>query len=261
MTIGKKILLACALLLLMGISATGIVLNTMYYQTLVNSTSAYTAMLVEQIAVNLSTRTKEFEDSIYNTVQQWDLFGEYFNDGNSLEYHKRGMLSSFVNTRNTTASPVLDLYLMDEKDDFYYYNYQSQSFRGGLESVKAYMTSVETALPEGTRAEWFTVPEEDGIVYLMRHIYDVSTLRYVGMVAVGIERSLIQNQFEKLETSQNGHLIIFGQEKTPVFGSLEGLPDGNALLKLGERVQPEAKLVEIRNSKYVFQCKGTEDEK
>ncbi len=261
MSIGRKILLACAMLLLISISATGIVLNTMYYRTLVDTTDTYTSVLVEQIAINLNTRTREYEDSIYNTMQQWGLFGQYFNNKNSLDYHNRGMLSSFVNTRNTTKSPVLDMYLLDQEDELYYYNYGSQSFRGGLDAVEERMRGTKTELPLGARAVWFTVPEDEAAVYLLRCIYDVSTLKYEGMVVVGIERSLIQSQFEKLETSQNGHLLILGQEDTVVFGTEEGLPDAGQLLSLGEDSAEEEGLTAIGGKSYIFHCEYTEDGK
>lgn len=261
MSIGKKFLLACSLILLVSIPLTGGMLNTMYYRTLLSSTGGYTSVLVEQIAVNLNTRTREYEDSIYNTVQQWRLFDDYFNNQNSTDYHNRGMMSSFVNTRNTTKSFVLDMYVLDQKEELYYYNYASQSFRGGLASVEDRIRGQEADLPGGARAIWFTVPEDDRAVYLMRCFYDVTTLQYEGIVAVGIERSLIERQFEMLESSQNGRLLIVGENDKVVFGGEEGLPNLGELLALGERVSSEGELMEIGSDRFLFQCKYSEDGK
>lgn len=261
MTIGRKILLACSALLLICIPVTGVVLNRMYYKTLVDSTETYTSVLVEQIAVNLGTRTREYEDGICNMVQQWELFEKSFNDETVSDYHKRGMLSSFVNTRNTTRSPVLDMYVLEADDKLYYFNYQSQNFKNGLVQVEERMRSTKKDLPEGARAIWFTVPQENDAVYLMRCIYSASTLKLEGIVTVGIDRAIFKDQFQTLENSQNGCLLIFSQENEIVFGSGEGLPDAQVLLKLGEQTAKQDKLMQIDGKNYIFKCKYTEDDK
>lgn len=261
MTIGRKILLACAALLLICIPVTGAVLNTMYYRQMVDSTETYTSVLVEQIAINLETRTREYEDGILNMVQQWELFEKNFNDETVLDYNKRGTLSSFVNTRNTTRSPVKDMYLLDEKDQLYYFNYASQNYKDSLVQVEERMRENQRELPEGARAIWFTVPREEETVYLMRCIYNVATLKYEGIVTVGIDRSIFQDQFQTLESSQSGQLLIFNQEDEIVFGNGEGLPEKEALLELGEQTKKKEELTRIDGEKYIFKCKYTEDDK
>lgn len=69
-SIGKKLLFTCILLLVVAILTTGAILSNVYTSANISQAGYYSASLVEQIAANLNTRTREYEDSILSLIQE-----------------------------------------------------------------------------------------------------------------------------------------------------------------------------------------------
>ena len=66
MKIGKKILLTSVSLITAGILAAGGIISSVYIRRQLDSTGVYVETLVDQIAVNIGTRTREYEDTMLN---------------------------------------------------------------------------------------------------------------------------------------------------------------------------------------------------
>ena len=188
MKIGKKILLTSVSLITAGILAAGGIISSVYIRRQLDSTGVYVETLVDQIAVNIGTRTREYEDTMLNMVQNWDLFGSYLNKKDSNIYYNRRAVASFVNQRNTSRSPILDFYALDNSSVITYYDYKTQSFKDVNQEIADYIRVNRKVIPKG--AIWRCFASEPEKVYMIRSIYSPVRLEYDGVIAVGISRDL-----------------------------------------------------------------------
>ena len=183
-TIGQKILFTSVLLLVIAILTTGAILSRLYTSESIFQAGYYSTSLVEQIAANLNTRTKEYEDGILSMVQDWRLFEDYFNNSDSLPYYNRRNLASFVNTRNTTQSPIEEIYVLDRYGQITEFCYSTQRFEGKSPTVREKLLETGDDFPWG--CEWFVTEDSPDIVYMARRIIHARTLQPQGSIVVGM---------------------------------------------------------------------------
>lgn len=259
MRIGKKILLTCAAIVVVALLTAGAVLSRLYYTSILQSTGAYTTMLVEQVAVNLETRTREYEDSLLSTVQTWQLFENYFNNPDSDDYYNRKNLASFVNTRNTSQSPVREIYILDTDGEVTAFQAETQRFEGKSAQVEAFLLEEGDTVTK--RAVWFTVDDVPDTAYMMRGVLNPTSLKYQGVVVVGIAKSIIQEQFSTIEQSQQGHLLVLSEQEQLVFGDGDGLPAQGELLAVPPARYADEQLTDFSQGRYLFRRADTRDDK
>lgn len=259
MKIGKKILLTSVSLITAGILAAGGIISSVYIRRQLDSTGVYVETLVDQIAVNIGTRTREYEDTMLNMVQNWDLFGSYLNKKDSNIYYNRRAVASFVNQRNTSRSPILDFYALDNSSVITYYDYKTQSFKDVNQEIADYIRVNRKVIPKG--AIWRCFASEPEKVYMIRSIYSPVRLEYDGVIAVGISRDIFERQFLALEQSKNGKVTILNPEGEVIFGRNGEQLNPASILEKSRESGDSRHLIRSGSRSYLVRNKETEDKK
>lgn len=258
-TIGQKILFTSVLLLVIAILTTGAILSRLYTSESIFQAGYYSTSLVEQIAANLNTRTKEYEDGILSMVQGWRLFEDYFNNSDSLPYYNRRNLASFVNTRNTTQSPIEEIYVLDRYGQITEFCYSTQRFEGKSPAVREKLLETGDDFPWG--CEWFVTEDSPDIVYMARRIIHARTLQPQGSIVVGIQKQIFSSQFSTLQEGGYGSLLVASEQGQLIFGSTEEPVEIAELLSVPREQYTESSLLKFQNGKFLFRRHNSRDGK
>lgn len=258
-TIGQKILFTCMLLLVVAILTTGTILSRLYTSSSIFQAGYYSTGLVEQIAANLNTRTREYEDSILSMVQDWRLFEDYFNNTASRPYYNRRNLASFVNTRNTSQSPIEEIYVLDQSGEITEFCYATQRFEGKSAEVRKMLLEKGSELP--WRCEWFVVEDAPGMVYMARRIVNTHNLQAQGSIVVGIDTDVFSSQFASLQDNGYGSLLVASSQGQLIFGSTEEPVSIDELLAVKRPQYTQSSLLNFENGKFLFRRHDSRDGK
>ena len=220
-SIRLRILFACVGLMAAGLGLAGVLIQTIYQEAQIASAEANGRVLVDQIADNISRRAEDYAGVVLHEVQNAGLFERYINNENSEEYYIRREMAGIINRQNMTGVPIVDIYACGENGRWYYFNYREQSTHGAGASVMDYARKYWDEIPRG--GWWTCFEEEPGTVYLMRKIFSTSNLRDEGVVIVGIDKMVFENQFRPLEEKGQAHILIsYGGEL--LFGGNKEIP-------------------------------------
>lgn len=192
-----------------------------YQEAQINSAQANGRVLVDQIADNISRRAEEYGGIILREVQNTGLFEQYINHSSDREYYVRKIMAGIANRQNITGIPIVDIYACGKNGRWYYFNYEEQSTHGANTAVTDYAEENWDEIPRST--QWMSFDGKPDTVYMMRRIFSTSELQDAGVVAIGINKSVFEDQFRPLEEKEQVHiLILYGEEV--LFGNSEDIP-------------------------------------
>lgn len=216
-----RILFACVSLVAVGLGMSGMVIQMIYQEAQINSAQANGRVLVDQIADNISRRAEEYGGIILREVQNTGLFEQYINHSSDREYYVRKIMAGIANRQNITGIPIVDIYACGKNGRWYYFNYEEQSTHGANTAVTDYAEENWDEIPRS--AQWMSFDGKPDTVYMMRRIFSTSELQDAGVVAIGINKSVFEDQFRPLEEKEQVHiLILYGEEV--LFGNSEDIP-------------------------------------
>lgn len=216
-----RILFACVSLVAVGLGMSGMVIQMIYQEAQINSAQANGKVLVDQIADNISRRAEEYGGIILREVQNTGLFEQYINHSSDREYYVRKIMAGIANRQNITGIPIVDIYACGKNGRWYYFNYEEQSTHGANTAVTDYAEENWDEIPRS--AQWMSFDGKPDTVYMMRRIFSTSELQDAGVVAIGINKSVFEDQFRPLEEKEQVHiLILYGEEV--LFGNSEDIP-------------------------------------
>lgn len=216
-----RILFACVGLVAVGLGMSGMVIQMIYQEAQINSAQANGKVLVDQIADNISRRAEEYGGIILREVQNTGLFEQYINHSSDREYYVRKIMAGIANRQNITGIPIVDIYACGKNGRWYYFNYEEQSTHGANTAVTDYAEENWDEIPRST--QWMSFDGKPDTVYMMRRIFSTSELQDAGVVAIGINKSVFEDQFRPLEEKEQVHiLILYGEEV--LFGNSEDIP-------------------------------------
>lgn len=216
-----RILFACVSLVAVGLGMSGMVIQMIYQEAQINSAQANGRVLVDQIADNISRRAEEYGGIILREVQNTGLFEQYINHSSDREYYVRKIMAGIANRQNITGIPIVDIYACGKNGRWYYFNYEEQSTHGANTAVTDYAEENWDEIPRS--AQWRSFDGKSDTVYMMRRIFSTSELQDVGVVAIGVNKSVFEDQFRPLEEKEQVHiLILYGEEV--LFGNSEDIP-------------------------------------
>ena len=258
-SIGKKLLFTCILLLVVAILTTGAILSNVYTSANISQAGYYSASLVEQIAANLNTRTREYEDSILSLIQEGQLFENYFNNPASRSYYNRRNLATLVNTRNTSQSPISEIYILDQTGRVTEFCYMTQRFEGKSRAVR------EMLLEKGDeltwRCIWFVDKDVPDTVYMARRIVNTDSLQAQGSVVVGIDTQIFLSQFSSLQNESYGSLLVANNQGQIIFGNTDEPVSIDELLAVEKLQYTLPTLLTFQNGEFLFRRHDSSDGK
>lgn len=239
-----RILFACVSLVAVGLGMSGMVIQMIYQEAQINSAQANGKVLVDQIADNISRRADEYGGIIFREVQNTELFEQYINNNNGREYYIRKTMAGIANRQNITGIPIVDIYACGKNGRWYYFNYEEQSTHGASRAVTDYAEEYWDEIPRG--GQWMSFDEKPDTVYMMRRIFSTSDLQDAGVVAIGISKSVFEDQFRPLEEKEHVHiLILYGEEI--LFGNSADIPFERIL----SEAEQEKTLTELEKERYL----------
>ncbi|MFK7697584.1 sensor histidine kinase [Paenibacillus sp. HJGM_3] len=214
------------------LSFTVIVLLTIFMISTVNyyvsmnaikrNTANFSEYLIEQIGINLEKRTKDIEDHVFQQFRNSSLSAALSISNNSSAtdlFTKDRTISEFMNELLFSRDYYMSVMVIDSTGKrFGLERSATQNYNKDLADA-----NIDLIQEKRGRASW--VPGSSNVIFMEKAIYDIASNRYVGIIIVGVDSSLINAIYSNVDELTQGNIVILNEELTPLLlNKLESAP-------------------------------------
>lgn len=229
--IRSKFLISYLLIILFTVLMISIVNFKISESTLKASTSRYSEYLMEQLGMNLESRTRDIEDFIFLQFNNSGLnkhMRARGSDDNIEGYQKRRSMDIFLYNLINSKQYIKYAAIIDIYNDRYYKKKDNIDL-----DFKELFKTLDT---EEVKALWGKTlwKQKDGLILMQRALYDSDNTEYLGIIAVGIDSSYFSRLYRNIDKVEGGRIVILDSKNNFII-SEDSLSTGitNFLLESG----------------------------
>jgi two-component system, sensor histidine kinase YesM len=217
-----KFLLSFTVIILLTV----FMISTVNYYVSMNAikrnTADFSKYLIEQIGINLEKRTKDIEDQVFQQFRNSNLNMALSipSESNESELFTRNRtVSEFMNELMLSKDYFLSVMVIDTAGKRFGLERSAiQNYNKDLRNV-----DIEQIKEKRGRASW--VPGQSNVIFMEKAVYDIVSNRYVGIIIVGVDISLISAIYTNVDELTKGNIVILNEELEPLlFNKLNSEP-------------------------------------
>ncbi|RXZ76702.1 sensor histidine kinase [Paenibacillaceae bacterium] len=204
-----KILLSFAVLIMISVLTISIGNYMFSVSAIKKNTTDFSEYLIEQIGFNLEKRTADIEQVEFQQFRNTNISSWLMrqSDDTQLELERSIRINGYMNDLLYSADYFLSVMIIDTNNKQYM---DERIIAKGLNKAALDSFNVELLGNKRGKGSWHQGP--DGVVYMMRTLYDIPTNQLVGYIILGIDSNYIRSIIEKVDDIASGTVLILNEE-------------------------------------------------
>ncbi len=204
-----KFLLSFAAIILVTVLMISIINYIVSVGAIKRNSGEFSEYLIGQIGINLEKRTADIEDIAFQQFRSSSLseqLGAIATTDNE-RYFRDKYINDFLNELLFYKDYFENVWIIDTDGRQFAIN-RDPNHAASAALLKRF--DPQEIQDKRGRAKWFQV--EDGTVYMVRAMYDILSSRYVGTIAIGLEKSYIGSIVTGVRNVMDGDILILNED-------------------------------------------------
>ncbi|MBW7456134.1 sensor histidine kinase [Paenibacillus sepulcri] len=195
----------------------------------------FSEYLIGQICINLEKRTTDIEEVAFQQFRNSSLNEKLGQKAVTAEeiYVRDKYVTDFLSELLFTKDTFLSVLILDVNDKRY--SIERNMFQNYNEKLMERL-DMDSIRDKRGKAAWFQ--GDNGTIFMARALYDISTYKYIGLIAIGLESSYVNSIITNVHTLMDGDILI--------------LNENNELFVPGEKDTTELARYYLENKLYLF---------
>lgn len=206
----SKFMLSYIIIILFTVAMISIINFKLSESALKGNTSAYSEYLMEQISMNMESRTKDMEDYIFMqfTYSGLNKFMQNKSDDNGIgSYQKKRSIDTFINNMLNSKFYIQSVMIID-KYNFRYY--KSKNGETNEKYISDYIVDMDKVNELWGQTYWKS--SKDGLIYMQRMVFDPDDTQYLGVIVVGIKSEYLKELYKNIDRVSGGKIVILDNQ-------------------------------------------------
>lgn len=205
--IRTKFMLSCIVVILFTVLMVSIINYKISESTLKNNTSKFSEYLMEQLVMNLESRTRDVEDFIFLQFNSSGLNKQIRTDSRSADsleiYKKRRSIDDFLYNMLNAKQYVQSVLIVDRYGEKYF---RSKDNAGLGEDDLSSRLDVDKIKNLWGNSLWQY--GNDRLILVERALFDPETTEYLGLIVAAVDKSHIGRLYENIDRVESSRIIL-----------------------------------------------------
>ena len=235
-----------------------------YESDSINKSVLLSQNLVQQLADNVSNKAKNFNDNVLLKIQMVDIFsnGDF---PNNLLYTKRSQsIGEFASILSGDGVNIKNIFINDTaNEEFYYDKNQPDNSEYKNTNIYKYIRDNYGSIKNKWGAPtWVTFKNEVGVIYTIRSVIDTKTMKFKGVIGIGIDDSYFKGLYSNLEQANGGSIVVYNTDSRVIATTGDTLDIAeNFKNYIPQNKEMEKQYIQYKKDKYIITGSVSSDTK
>lgn len=189
-----------------------------YETDMINKSALLSQNLVRQLADNISYKAKDFDNNVILKIGMVDIFasGEY---PNNLLFIKRSQsIGEFARILSGAGVDVNSIYINNNSNQEFNYNKNdlNNSEYKNTNIYKYIKDNYANIKNKWGAPTWISFNNESGVIYTVRSVIDTKTMKFKGVIGIGIDDKYFKGLYSDLEQANGGSIVVYNNDSNVI---------------------------------------------